>query len=70
MKLNNLKMTSLMVPSGFVRVRLYQFFFLKKVEKRQAKSVFWFKNLKMSFFVSSNAWKKNFDIKNLKKFLR
>ena len=37
--------------------------FLKKVEKRQAKSVFLFKNLRMSVFVSSNAWKKYFDIK-------
>ena len=39
---------------GFVRVRL-NLFFLKKFEKRQAKSVFLFKNLRMSVFVSSNA---------------
>ena len=48
--------------TGFVRVRLSQAksVFLKKVEKRQAKSVFLFKNLRMSVFVSSNAWKKKF----------
>ena len=43
--------------AGFVRVRLSQAksVFLKKVEKRQAKSGFLFKNLRMSVFVSSNA---------------
>ena len=45
--------------TGFVRVSLSQaksVFFLK-VEKRQAKSVLLFKNLRMSVFVRSNAWK-------------
>ena len=41
----------------FCRVRACQAksVFLTKVEKRQTKSVFLFKNLKMSVFVSSNA---------------
>ena len=45
------------ILSGFVRVRLSQAksVFLKKVEKRQAKSVFMFKNLRILVFVSSNA---------------
>ena len=45
------------IQTGFVRVRLSQAksVFLKKVEKRQAKSVFMFKNLRISVFVSSNA---------------
>ena len=60
--LNKLKLIELMsfvnnYFTGFVRVRLSQAksVFLKKVEKRQAKSVFLFKNLRMSVFVSSNA---------------
>ena len=49
-----------LLHTGFVRVRLNQAnqaksVFLKKIEKRQAKSVFFFKNLRMSVFVSSNA---------------
>ena len=53
-----------LILSGFVRVRLSQAksVFLKKVEKRQAKSVFLFKNLTMSVFLSTNASK--FLIKN------
>ena len=45
------------VCSGFVRVRLNEAksVFMKKVEKRQAKSVFLFNNLRMSVVVSSNA---------------
>ena len=51
-----LKLTCVL-QTGFVRVRLNQAksFFLIKIEKCQAKSVFLFKNLEMSVFVSSNA---------------
>ena len=43
--------------------------FLKKVEKCQAESVFLFKNLRMSVFVISNAWK-NFCYKKFKNFFK
>ena len=58
MSIKKIKLFS--INTGFVRVRLSQAksVFLKKVEKCQAKSVFLFKNLRMSVFVSSNAWKK------------
>ena len=39
-----------------------------RVRARQAKSFFLFKNFRMSVYVSSNAYKKNFDIKNLRIF--
>ena len=52
------KIFCLKLISGFVRFRLNQTksVFFQKVEKRQAKSVFLFKNLRMSVFVSSNAF--------------
>ena len=43
--------------------------FLKKVEKRQAKSVFLFRNLRMSV-ISVQMLEKKFDIKHLRIFLR
>ena len=58
-------------PLGHIRVpaRQAKSIFLKKVEKLQAKSVFLFKNLRISILFSSNV-EKNFWYKRYKNFFK